>query len=223
MPEQPVPVVTIDGPSGAGKGTVALQVAEHLGWHLLDSGALYRLTGIAVAKAGGDFTDAQQAAEIASNLKVRFSDGKVFLQEEEVSLAIRTETVGNYASKVAAIPAVRAALLDWQRRCAQAPGLVADGRDMGTTVFPHALLKVFLTASADERAQRRYKQLNEKGIAVNVAHLAAEILARDERDRQRSHSPLLAADDALHIDSTQMTIEAVVTTVLQAVHKVLPV
>ncbi len=219
----PVPVITIDGPSGSGKGTVSSRVAEALGgWHFLDSGALYRLTGLAVEKAGIGFEDPQKAAEIAANLDVRFEQGKVLLGGEDVTLAIRTEQAGNRASKVAAMPEVRAALLDWQRQAVRPPGLVADGRDMGTTVFPDAPLKVFLTASAEERAKRRYKQLKEKGIASNIGELAEEIRQRDERDRNRSASPLVPAADALVIDSTGMTIEAVVEKILQAAHKVLP-
>jgi len=217
-----VPVLTIDGPSGSGKGTVAARVAEILGWHLLDSGALYRLVGYAVQKAGGDFADAAAVADMARNLSVDFADGKVFLDGEDVSLAIRTETAGNNASKVAAIPAVRAALLDWQRDYAKAPGLVADGRDMGTVVFPGAKAKIFLDASAEERARRRYKQLKDKGIDVNLSGLIAEIEERDHRDRNRSVAPLVPADDALIIDSTDMDVASVVERVLQAVHEAYP-
>ncbi len=213
---EPVPVITIDGPSGSGKGTVSARLAEALGWHILDSGALYRLTGLAVEKAGIGFENPRKAAEIAANLDVRFANGRVLLDGEDVTLAIRTEQAGNNASKVAAMPEVRAALLDWQRRAARPPGLVADGRDMGTTVFPDAPLKVFLTASAEERAKRRYKQLKEKGLPANIEQLAAEIRERDERDRTRSASPLVPAADALVVDSTGMTIDEVVETLLQA-------
>ena len=212
----PVPVITIDGLSGSGKGTVSARVAGALGWHILDSGALYRLTAFAVEKSGSDFNNPPQAAEIARKLDVNFADGKVSLDGEDVSLAIRTEQAGNNASRVAAMPEVRAALLDWQHEAARLPGLVADGRDMGTTVFPDAPLKVFLTASAEERAERRYKQLKEKGIASNIADLAAEIRERDERDSSRSASPLAPAEGALTIDSTAMTIDEVVARILLA-------
>jgi len=216
-----VPVITIDGPSGSGKGTVSARVAEALGWHVLDSGALYRLTALAVEKAGIGFENPQKASEIAANLDVRFDQGRVFLDGEDVTLAIRSETAGNNASRVAAMPEVRAALLDWQRRAARPPGLVADGRDMGTTVFPDAPLKVFLDASAEERAKRRYKQLKEKGISSNIERLAAEIRERDERDRNRAVSPLVPAPGALVIDSTGMTIDAVVERILQAAREAL--
>lgn len=210
------PVITIDGPSGSGKGTVSARVATTLGWHVLDSGALYRLTAYAARKSGTDFSNPSQLAEKARKLKVRFDQGKIFLEGEDVSLAIRTEQAGNDASRVAAVPEVRAALLDWQREAALAPGLIADGRDMGTTVFPQAPLKVFLTASAEERAKRRHKQLKEKGIESNISDLAAEIRERDERDRSRAASPLVPAGDAVVIDSTAFSIEEVVAQILQA-------
>ena len=209
-----VPVITIDGPSGAGKGTVAKLLAEQLKFKILDSGALYRLTGLLVNRAGNGFVDETQAAELASSMQVDFTSDGVILNGEDVSLAIRTESAGNDASKVAAMPAVRAALLDWQKAFAKMPGLIADGRDMGTTVFPQAQLKIFLTASAEERAQRRHKQLNEKGISSNIAALAAEIAERDERDRTRASSPLVPADDAIVIDSTSLSINEVVQQIL---------
>ncbi len=166
-------------------------------------------------KAGIGFENPQKAAEIALAMEVEFDHGKVVLGGEDVSLAIRTEAAGNNASKVAAMPEVRAALLDWQRHSAVTPGLVADGRDMGTTVFPDAPVKIFLTASAEERAKRRHKQLKEKGISSNIPTLAAEIRERDERDRNRSASPLVPAEDALVIDSTDLSIDQVVEKILQ--------
>ena len=209
-----VPVITVDGPSGAGKGTVAKLLAEQLKFKILDSGALYRLTGLLVNRAGNGFDNEIEAAELASSMQVEFTVDGVILNGEDVSLAIRTESAGNDASKVAAMPAVRAALLDWQKAFAKMPGLIADGRDMGTTVFPQAPLKIFLTASAEERAQRRHKQLNEKGISSSIAALAAEIAERDERDRTRATSPLVPADDAIVIDSTSLSIDEVVQQIL---------
>jgi cytidylate kinase len=209
-----VPVITVDGPSGAGKGTVAKLLAEQLKFKILDSGALYRLTGLLVNRAGNGFDNEIEAAELASSMQVEFTVDGVILNGEDVSLAIRTESAGNDASKVAAMPAVRAALLDWQKAFAKMPGLIADGRDMGTTVFPQAPLKIFLTASAEERAQRRHKQLNEKGISSNIAALAVEIAERDERDRTRATSPLVPADDAIVIDSTSLSIDEVVQHIL---------
>jgi cytidylate kinase len=209
-----VPVITVDGPSGAGKGTVAKLIAEQLKFKILDSGALYRLTGLLVNRAGNGFDNEIEAAELASSMRVEFTTNGVILNGEDVSLAIRTESAGNDASKVAAMPAVRAALLDWQKAFAKMPGLIADGRDMGTTVFPQAPLKIFLTASAEERAQRRHKQLNEKGISSSIAALAAEIAERDERDRTRATSPLVPADDAIVIDSTSLSIDEVVQQIL---------
>jgi cytidylate kinase len=209
------PVITIDGPSGSGKGTVTQRVAAGLGWHVLDSGALYRLVGLAVDQSGGDFDDERKISEIAANLKVSFENGRVVMDGRDVTDAIRSESAGNNASRVAALPAVRAALLDWQRDCARPPGLVADGRDMGTTVFPDAGLKIFLTASAAERALRRYKQLIEKGMPANLPALTTEIETRDQRDRNRAASPLVPAADAIEIDSTRLTIDEVVDRILE--------
>ena len=217
---EPVPVIAIDGPSGSGKGTVTQRVANRLGWRVLDSGALYRLVGYAVDKAGNGFEDEREISKLASTLNVSFKDGRIYLGGAEVTDLIRTEGAGNNASKVAAMPGVRAALLDWQRDYAAFPGLVADGRDMGTTVFPHAGVKIFLTASAAERAQRRYKQLKEKGLSANLAALTAEIEERDARDRNRAASPLVAAPDAIEIDSTAMGIDEVVDLVLRKAHEV---
>ena len=217
---EPVPVIAIDGPSGSGKGTVTQRVANRLGWRVLDSGALYRLVGYAVDQAGNGFEDEKEISKLASSLNVNFKDGRIYLGGAEVTDLIRTEGAGNNASKVAAMPGVRAALLDWQRDYAAFPGLVADGRDMGTTVFPHAGVKIFLTASAAERAQRRYKQLKEKGLSANLAALTAEIEERDARDRSRAASPLVAAPDAIEIDSTAMGIDEVVDLVLRKGHEV---
>ncbi len=216
----PVPVITIDGPSGSGKGTIARLVADRLGWRVLDSGALYRLVGYAVDQAGVGFDEERKINQIASKLNVEFDKGEILLAGVEVTDLIRTEQAGNNASKVAAMPGVRAALLDWQRDYATWPGLVADGRDMGTTVFPRAGVKIFLTASAVERAQRRHKQLIEKGLPANLAALTAEIEERDARDRSRTASPLLAAPDAIEIDSTALGIGDVVSRVLQEAHRV---
>ena len=221
MPDA-LPVITIDGPSGSGKGTVTQRVAAQLGWRVLDSGALYRLVGFAVDQRAIGFEDENKISKIAEELDVEFKDGKIFLDSREVTDLIRTEGAGNNASKVAAMPGVRAALLDWQRGYAQHPGLVADGRDMGTTVFPTAGVKIFLTASAAERAQRRYKQLKEKGLPANLAALTTEIEERDARDRSRAASPLVPAADAIVIDSTALSIEDVVETVLQNARRVYP-
>lgn len=212
-------VLTIDGPSGSGKGTVANLVAARLGWPMLDSGALYRLVGLAARKAGLDLSQEQEVAMLARRLQVRFAEGRVWLDGVDVSNAIRSESAGNDASKVAALPLVRAALLDWQRDASVPPGLVADGRDMGTTVFPAAEVKVFLTASPEERAKRRYNQLKEKGFEANITDLSAEIRERDERDRTRAVSPLVPAADAVIIDSSRMGIDEVVAEVLTLVRR----
>lgn len=212
-------VITIDGPSGSGKGTISRAVARALGWHFLDSGALYRGVGVAAVRSGIDLSDEQSLANLALSADIRFEDRiddepHVWLGDEDISSAIRTEEAGQAASRVAAQPAVRSALLAKQREFQIAPGLVADGRDMGTIVFPNAELKVFLTASAAERARRRHKQLSEKGIKAILPALLREIEERDLRDRTRSVAPLIPAHDARTIDSTTQSIADVVTTVL---------
>jgi cytidylate kinase len=219
-----VPVVTIDGPSGSGKGTVSRAAAKRLGWRLLDSGALYRLVALAGRAGGIDLTDGGRLSALAEGLDIRFGSTAageeiVWLGGRAVTGDIRTETAGNDASRVAALPGVRAALLERQRRFAVAPGLVADGRDMGTVVFPDAPVKIFLTASADERAARRHKQLKEKGVAATLAALSKEIAERDERDINRSASPLVASEDAVLLDTTGLSVDTVVKRVLEIVHQ----
>jgi CMP/dCMP kinase len=215
-----IPILTIDGPSGSGKGTISRAVATRLGWHLLDSGALYRLVALAGTLQGVSPDDPEGHASVASTMDVVFGVGSqggelVTLAGREVTADIRTETAGQGASRVAAWPVVRTALLERQRAFAAPPGLVADGRDMGTVVFPQADLKVFLTASPDERAQRRYKQLKDKGSGVSLAALSREITERDLRDSTRAVSPLRPAPDARVLDSTGLSIEAVVAQVLE--------
>jgi cytidylate kinase len=213
------PIVTIDGPSGSGKGTISRAVAVRVGWHLLDSGALYRLVALAGLKRGAKSDDIESHAQIAGSMDVRFDvteDGGelVILAGEEVTRQIRSEEAGQGASRVAAWPPVRNALLDRQRAFAKAPGLVADGRDMGTIVFPEADLKIFLTASPEERAQRRDKQLKDKGSDVSLPALSREITERDLRDSTRAVAPLKPAPDADVIDSTSLTIEQVIDRVI---------
>ena len=214
MPHSHIPVITIDGPTASGKGTVAARVAERLGFHLLDSGALYRLTALSAMRAGVPLTDEQAVAPLAEKLPARFSNGDIFLGEEEVGAAIRAEEVGNNASKIAALPAVRQALYALQLGFRKAPGLVADGRDMGTVIFPNARLKVFLTASVEARAERRYKQLIGKGFSANMDDLLADLQARDDRDTHRTVAPLVPAEGAYILDTSDMTVDVAVEQVL---------
>lgn len=216
-----VPIITVDGPGGAGKGTLCFSLAQTLGWHMLDSGALYRVVAEAGRRRGIDLKDEAAMAELAGGLAVEFlpaGDGltRVLLDDVDISADLRTEVCGAAASVVAAVPAVRSALLQRQREMATMPGLVADGRDMGTVVFPDAALKIFLTASAEARAKRRQAQLLAKGESATLARLLDTIEERDERDRNRSEAPLVPADDALHLDCTDMSASEVLATVLKA-------
>jgi CMP/dCMP kinase len=211
----PVPVIAIDGPAASGKGTVAERVAERLRFHYLDSGALYRLTALAAMKGGMPLDDEDAMAGVSSNLPARFENGRILLAGEDVSEALRTESVGDGASIVAALPRVRDALLDRQRAYRKSPGLVADGRDMGSVVFPDSNTKVFLTASAETRAKRRYKQLIDKGFSANLTNLVHEMRARDERDAARSVAPLKPAPGAMLLDTTGMSIDDAVDAVLE--------
>lgn len=215
----PVPVLTLDGPSGAGKGAVSAAVARTLGWHVLDSGAIYRSVALAAIKAGVDADDARTLIALSKNLPLSFRPGadgiEVWLDGENVGSQLRTEQVSVMASRLAPLPELRRALLDLQRDCRKAPGLVADGRDMGTVVFPDADLKIFLEASVEERAKRRYKQLKQKGESVMLPRLFQDMLERDRRDRERAVSPTVPASDAVVVDSTRLTLEQVIDKVLR--------
>ncbi len=208
-----VPVITVDGPGGSGKGTIAMRLAEKLGWHFLDSGALYRLVAVAALDRGVHADDEESLGDVASNLDVTFGisgEGMVILLDGNyITGRLRSEKVSVMASEIATFPVVRAALVERQRAFRKPPGLVADGRDMGTVIFPDAILKIFLTASAEARAQRRYKQLKEKGESVNLSRLFRDIKKRDERDSSRAVSPLKPAPDAHVIDSTELGINEV--------------
>lgn len=219
-----IPVIAIDGPSGTGKGTVATALAARLGFHLLDSGALYRVLGVAVAHASIDLQDHEAIAQLARGLDIRFGQGgpgSVALAGTDISLEIRTDLGSDMASRVGAIPAAREALMDRQLAFRQPPGLVADGRDMGTVVFPAANPKIYLTASVEERAQRRYKQLLDKGIDAILRDLLQDLSERDARDSERSISPLKPADDAIVIDTTHLNKVEVMAQVMDLVQKAL--
>lgn len=209
-----IPVIAIDGPSASGKGTVAQIVAEQLGYHYLDSGALYRIVALAALRQGIDWRDEHALAEMALKLDIRFEAGRILLYEEDISDAVRTEEMSRGASEVAVHPAVRAALLSLQHSFRKAPGLVADGRDMATVVFPDARTKIFLTASAEVRAERRYKQLMEKGNHANLADILKDLQERDARDRQRSVAPLQQSSDAELLETSALSIEQAVESVL---------
>jgi len=222
MAKEHVPVITVDGPSGTGKGTLCLSLAQRLGWHFLDSGALYRVLAFAALQTGLDLNDESVLEKCAQDLPVFFDYGnsetaevRILLHDRDVTEAIRTEACGNAASRIAATPGVRQALLARQRGFRQSPGLVADGRDMGTVVFPDAELKIFLVASPEERAARRHNQLKEKGLSVNLPTLLKDIAERDRRDSQRAVAPLQPAPDAVVMDTTGVSAASVLEQVVQ--------
>lgn len=222
--ENKVPVITLDGPSGTGKGTICHLLANHLDWHVLDSGCIYRVLAYAIRKRGMDFTDIASIVKLAHNLDVRFETdphlkSAVFLDNQDVFDNIRSEECGQDASKIAVVPEIREALLARQRAFAKLPGLVTDGRDMGTVVFPGAILKIYLYASAEARAERRFFQLKEKGINVSLAQVIDELTKRDARDMGRQHAPLKPADDAVQLDTTGLTIVQVFNNVLKLVNE----
>lgn len=210
-----VPVIAIDGPSASGKGTVAAAVATRLGWHYLDSGALYRIVGLAAGERGANLDNDLEVSHITLNLNIKFDGDRVLLDGRDVSELIRGEVAGAAASRVGALPGVRQALLELQRGFRRPPGLVADGRDMGSVVFPDAGLKIYLTATAEERAERRYKQLITKGTGASMAALLQDIRERDFRDTHRAAAPLLKCPDAVEIDTTGIPVDAVVDRVMQ--------
>lgn len=217
--QTPIPMITIDGPSGSGKGTIAQRLAEQLGWHLLDSGAIYRVLALAALHHGVALDDEEGLVPLAAHLDVQFVTNsqkqiRTILEGEDVSSSIRSEEVGGAASKVAAYPRVREALLRRQRAFRQLPGLVADGRDMGTVVFPEAPVKIFLTATAEERANRRFLQLQSTGASANLAQILADVQARDDRDMNRATAPLRPAEDAKVIDSSALSIDEVLSVIL---------
>lgn len=214
LPQGTVPVIAIDGPTASGKGTVAARVADVLGWTVLDSGALYRLSALSALKKGVTDTDENALADIARQLDIRFQDGKVLLDNDDVTEQLRQEHIGEMASRIAPLPPLRDALLERQRAFRQAPGLVCDGRDMGTVVFPDASLKIFLVADVDARAQRRYNQLIEKGFSANLGDLLKDLKTRDDRDQNRSVAPLKPAADAIIVDSSGLDISQTVDRIL---------
>jgi cytidylate kinase len=221
-PADSIPVVTIDGPSGSGKGTISQRVAAEFGWHFLDSGALYRLLACAAVRDGVGLDDAAALAELSGRIQGEFDigpDGEeiVRLDGVDVTRGLRTEATGNAASRLAALPEVRTALLEWQRRFRRLPGLVADGRDMGTVVFPGAGLKIFLTARPEVRAERRHKQLKDKGIDIPLAKVVEEVRARDRRDSSREVAPLLPAQDALVIDNSDQAVDVTVAEIIRKI------
>lgn len=218
-----VPVITIDGPSGTGKGTISHLLAEKLGWHFLDSGSLYRVLAYAAVCRGIELDDVDKLVILSHELQLRFEINHhqtiIYLDDKDISVDIRQELCGQNASKIAVIPEIRAALLEKQRAFATSPGLVTDGRDMGTVVFPKAFLKIYLYASTEERASRRFLQLKDSGIDVSLAQVIDQLVKRDARDEQRLHSPLRPADDAVQIDTTSLTIEQVFNNVLQLAYE----